>query len=121
TLTGDTVFNAGSNVILGETGSFTFYIGADGVNNALLGDGSITLDGSFSFDLDAADQTSGNPWSIVAGSLGAQYGESFALLPVTEASGLLTYGAAIPEPSAFAVLVGAGALGFCAFRRRRGV
>lgn len=36
----------------------------------------------------------------------------------SESSGILTY-SAIPEPSTYAALVGASALGLTAFRRRR--
>lgn len=136
-LTGNTTFGAGSNVNLGNSGSFTFVIGSDGVNNGLLGDGTVTLDGAFTFDLSGASLAHGNTWSIVASSLAAFYGESFSVtgfdfdgdvwtlaqdeyssFAFSTATGLLTY-SVVPEPAAAALLLGLGALGFVAGRRRR--
>ena len=67
TYQGDTLIEQG-NLTLASTGSLLFNIGANGVNNRILGDaapGTLTLDGSFIFDLTGADTTIGNTWNIL--------------------------------------------------------
>ncbi len=131
---GDTIINNGA-FTLADTGSLTFYIGADGVNNRITGTstGLATFDGTFNFNLTNASLIDGNSWSIVTLS-NRSFGSTFDVAGFTEiesgiwsngtgftfseATGLLAY-SVIPEPSAFAGLAGLGALGFAALRRRR--
>lgn len=96
TYQGDTVVEQG-NLTLGSTGSLLFMIGANGVNNRIIGDaapGTMTLDGSFVFDLTGADTTIGNTWSIIdAGMLGfTTFNPTFNVESFTNAgSGLWTF------------------------------
>lgn len=133
TYSGNTIVNAGA-LTLADTGSLTFYIGANGVNNAVTGTGSVTFAGSFNFDLTNAVATGGNSWLIVdTGTLSESFTGTFAITGFTqnadvwtngsgfsfsEATGILTY-SAVPEPSAYALLGGAAVLLLATFRRRR--
>lgn len=117
---GNTAVNAGT-LILADDATMTFYIGADGVNNAILGTGQIVLDGNFVFDLSQAVAIAGNSWLIVETSqLGSTFSDTFTVQGFTqndniwtsgsyefsEATGLLTY--AVPEPDSLALLLGGG-------------
>lgn len=64
TYTGNTTVSAGT-LILADNSQSTFTIGASGVNNQLAGNGTIMLDGDFTFDLTGAGTTLGNSWDIV--------------------------------------------------------
>lgn len=136
-ITGNTTISDGL-FTQGLNSSFTFYIGADGVNNQINGAGTAVLNGSFSFNLDSAGTNIGDSWLIVdLSSLTATFAETFSVNDFTEvvpnsgiwvfgdysfseATGYLTY-TAVPEPSAFAALAGLGVLGLVATRRRRSV
>lgn len=135
TSTGDITVSAGTYT-LSSTGELTFTIGADGVNNAILGAGIANLNGAFNFDLDGADLTDGNSWLIVdVNNLTETFAGTFVVngfietdnvwtnglgFSFDELTGVLSYsGGVIPEPSTFALLGGLGALGFAANRRRR--
>jgi len=131
TSSGDLTINAGA-FTLTDTGSLTFTIGADGVNNQLNGSstGAVTLNGTFNFNILGSAYVDGNSWSIVTVS-NETYGATFAVsgftqvdniwtngsgFTFTESTGMLTY--AVPEPSTFAFLIG-GALCVFAFGSRR--
>ncbi len=134
THSGDTVINNGA-FTLADSGSFTFYIGANGVNNRITGTTAslATFDGTFNFDFTNASLVDGNSWSIVSLS-NRSFGSGFEVagfnkagdglwthangFSFSESTGLLTY-SVIPEPSAVAALAGLGVLGFAALRRRR--
>ena len=133
--TGNTTINAGT-LTLADDATMTFYIGANGVNNRILGTGSLALNGDFIFDLTNAVATNGNSWQVADFStLLESIGGTFSVKDFTksgsiwssgnyhfsELTGLLSYGAAIPEPSAIAALAGGLTLGACALRRRRSV
>lgn len=133
TYSGNTVVNAGA-LTLADTGSLTFYIGANGVNNSVTGSGTVTFSGSFNFDLTNAVAAGGNSWLIVdTGTLSESFTGSFTITGFTENSNIWTNGAgysfneatgilsysAVPEPSTFAVLGGAAVLLLAAARRRR--
>lgn len=138
TSTGNITVNTGT-FTMADGSAITFTIGADGVNNAILGAGTdlaTNLNGTFAFDLSGAEAVGGNSWLIVdVDNLAESFGSTFAVADFeetaedsgiwilgdytfTESSGLLTYGAVIPEPSSFALLGGLGALLAAATRRR---
>jgi autotransporter-associated beta strand protein len=137
TYTGSTTVSAGT-LLLEDNAELRFAIGSNGVNNALLGSATATLNGDFRFDLTSAGTTVGNTWSIVdVGSLSETSGGTFQVFStlgsftnnsgvwsITENSvtyefsqslGTLTV---IPEPSTWALLAGFLAV-VVLFRRRR--
>jgi hypothetical protein len=135
--TGDLISTATTTYFtLTNTGTFSFDIGAAGVNNRIFGspstNGTAIFNGTFSFNLAGAATTSGASWTVVDNStLLESYGASFAVAGFTnngsgvwsnggyefdQGTGVLT---AVPEPSSFASLFGAAMLGFAAMRRRR--
>lgn len=137
TYTGDTVINNGA-FTLAETGTLTFSIGANGVNNSVTGTstGAVIFNGTFSFNLGGANRTDGNEWRIVDTTLAnTSFSGTFAVSGFSESSnvwtngsgfsfdegtGILSYTAsAIPEPAAAATLAGLMMLGLAATRRRR--
>lgn len=136
--TGDLISTATSTYFtLANTGTFSFDIGASGVNNRIFGspstNGTAIFNGTFSFDLSSAETTLGASWTIVDNStLLESYGGTFAVAGFTDSGGgVWTNGSyefdqgtgvltsIIPEPSSFASLFGAVMLGFAATRRRR--
>lgn len=122
-----------------ETSSMVFTIGANGVNNSILGDAAdlttTNLDGEFQFDLTDADLSNGNSWLIVdTDNLSEVYGATFNIAGFTESSGIWTYDSdsnlkfregtgeltyVIPEPGTYALLFGLAVVGI-AYRRRQG-
>ncbi len=79
TYTGNTTVSAGT-LTLADTSMTTFSIGASGENNAILGSGTVNLDGELVFDLTGAGTTVGDSWSIIdVGSLNESYGGSFSV------------------------------------------
>ncbi|MFH1500102.1 MAG: PEP-CTERM sorting domain-containing protein, partial [Verrucomicrobiota bacterium] len=138
TYSGNTVLSGGASTlfVLAETGSMTFYIGADGVNNQITGSATAIFDGSFSFNLDEAVLADGNSWTIVdVATVIESFAGTFAVsgfsesgnvwtngsgLSFDESTGILSYtAAAIPEPSAAALLAAAAGLLVAGGRRRR--
>ena len=136
--TGDLISTATTTYFtLTNTGTFSFDIGASGVNNRIFGspstNGTAIFNGTFSFDLSSAETTLGASWTIVDNStLLESYGGTFAVAGFTDSGGgVWTNGSyefdqgtgvltsIIPEPSSFASLFGAVMLGFAATRRRR--
>ncbi len=137
TYTGNTTVSAGT-LTFADTSETRFRIGDHAANNAILGTGTINLDGMFVFDLTGASTTAGDFWNIVdVGSLNETYGSTFdvnstlgafsetssGIWSITENgmeyefsqfTGVLTV---IPEPRA-ALLGGLGLLAL--LRRRRG-
>lgn len=138
TYTGDTLVNNGT-LALSSTGGLKFVIGADDVNNKILGTGAgtITLDGLFTFDLTTASTILNDSWNIVdVANLDESYGSNFNVDTFTRDGGGTGAGiwtkvidlsssyqfntttgtlTVIPEPSA-ALL---GGLGLLALLRRR--
>ncbi len=128
TYRGNTVINAGT-LLVAEDARLEFEILGSGVNNSISGTGSLLLDGEIFFDLDTAAAV--GSWMIVdVDTLSVDYGSTFTVvgftetLPdsgiwqfedytFTESTGLLT---AVPEPSAAALFLAAGAV---LLRRRR--
>lgn len=141
TYSGNTSINhATASLILGTAGGLTFYPTDNGVSNQVVGasGATATFNGRFTFDLVGTDNTPGNSWSIVEVSdLNESFSASFFVQDFTEvanvwtltsgldiwtfseATGVLSYASAIPEPSTAVVLAGAGALAAAACRRRR--
>ncbi len=136
THSGNTLVSAGT-FTLAESGSMTFDIGANGINNRVSGGGAnaATFNGTFNFDLSGADLTDGNSWLIVdVDTLTESFSGTFAVAgfsdddadniwtkdgwSFSELSGILTYAAAIPEPSTYALMMGAGLLGYAGIRRK---
>jgi fibronectin-binding autotransporter adhesin len=138
TWTGNLSINEGS-VNLASTGELRFALADGGVSNQITGVGSAQFDGTFVIDTSAL--TGLGSWQLVdTSSLATTFGSSFTLTVLNGDSftqqldgttytlddwsfstltGLLTLGAAIPEPSTFAGLAGLAALGFASLRRRR--
>ncbi|MBB5350050.1 hypothetical protein HNR46_000271 [Haloferula luteola] len=66
TFTGDlsVLASAEGGVTFSSTSSWTFGIGASGVNNTITGSGAITYAGTFLFDLTAASSVVGDSWLL---------------------------------------------------------
>jgi autotransporter-associated beta strand protein len=113
TYSGDTAVNGGA-LTLDAAGTLTYYIGANGVNNKITGNGtgSLTLNGTFNFDLTGADDVVGNSWLIVdQANVSTVFGGTFAVAGFTQngtqwtsgdyvfdqSTGMLNV-AAVPEP-----------------------
>lgn len=136
TFTGNTTVTGG-NLTLSDNAELKFVIGGNGVNNQLTGNGTVTLNGDFRFDLTGAGTTLGNSWNIVnVGSLTETFGATFSVVDFSdlggnvwekvnggrtyqfsEATGILSV-TAVPEPATW-VLVAAGLTVGVIFRRRR--
>lgn len=134
TYTGNTTINSGT-LILAEASETLFVIGLDGVNNQILGSGTVQLDGAFVFDLNAAGTTLGDNWAIVdVTNLSETYGSNFNVMgfddmgsniwekvnvgttyQFSEITGVLTV---VPEPSA-ALLLAASLFSLAMWRHRR--
>ena len=138
TFTGDIIATSTSTYLaLTSTGTFSFNIGAAGVNNSIFGmpstNATAIFDGTFSFNLSGAATAQGSTWTIVDNStLLESYGATFAVdgfsdlgggiwsngsYEFDQGTGLLT--SVIPEPSSFAALAGLAGLALAASRRRR--
>jgi autotransporter-associated beta strand protein len=79
TYTGNTTVNDGS-LVLADNASLKFVIGANGVNNKVTGNGTITIDGDFAFDLAGASTTLGHAWQIVdVSTLNESFGATFTV------------------------------------------
>lgn len=138
TYTGNTTVNgnASNSLTLSEPGGLVFVIGANGVNNSILGNGTVQLDGIFTFDLTGAGTGLGNSWNIVnVATLSETFGTTFNVADFTDnldntwskTSGDITYTffensgllqvTAVPEPSVIMLL----ALGLMAVMLRRRV
>lgn len=128
TTSGNVLVNNGV-LTLANTSSMTFRIGEDGVTNKIGGTGTVNLNGQIVFDLSMAAEEEGNAWLVV--DAGTQnYGSGFSVQGFNQsgtewslggytfyqATGVLAY--VVPEPSAAALLLGAGAL-FSLRRSRR--
>lgn len=138
TSSGDLTINTGGFTLAPTTGSLTFYIGADDVNNQVNGTttGAVAFNGTFNLNLSGASLVDGNSWTLVSlASTVETYGTGFSLagftdtdedniwtngsgLSYSELTGILSYSGAIPEPSTYAVLGGLAALFFASARRR---
>jgi autotransporter-associated beta strand protein len=136
TYLGNTTVNQGT-LHLADNAGLNFKVGANGVNNSMLGTATLLLDGDFTFDLTTAGTLIGNSWNIVnVGTLGETFGSTFTLASTlgafTNNSGIWTRNensvtyqfeqstgvlSVVPEPSAF----GLAALGLTSLvlRRRR--
>jgi fibronectin-binding autotransporter adhesin len=136
TYTGNTTVVDGT-LVLADPGELLFDIGAAGVNNKILGSGTLNLDGDLVFDLTGASVTLGDWWNIVdVANLTETYGGTFGVRSTlgsfsetadiwtiaengtfyefSEATGVLTV--VVPEPATLA-LMGLG--GLLMLRRRR--
>ncbi len=139
TYSGNTTVSAGT-LELADSGELRFFIGADEVNNAILGAGTLNLFGDFVFDLTGASTTVGDSWNIVdVANLTETYGGTFGVLSTlgsftesggvwtitensvnyefTESTGILAV--VVPEPGTLALLAGGAIAGLAALRRRR--
>ncbi|MCA9206194.1 MAG: hypothetical protein KDA59_24245, partial [Planctomycetales bacterium] len=89
TLTGNV--NVSGKLRLGTTGSLTFDIGSNGVNNAVVGTGWAEFNGVFHFDLTGASSTLGDSWTIVDVAA-PSFGSSFGVAGFTEINDVWTSG-----------------------------
>lgn len=137
TSTGNTTVSAGT-FTMADGSNMTFTIGANGINNAILGTGTANLAGAFTFNLVGADRTDGNSWLIVdVNNLAESFAGTFVINGFTEdtnvwtngsgftfseATGVLSYMATaspVPEPATAGLLAGLAALLLANGRRRR--
>jgi len=78
--TGDTTISGGASLIVSDTGELKFYPVANGVTNSVGGTGTLQYDGTLRIDLNSADLTPGNSWTLVnVGSLASTFGSTFAV------------------------------------------
>jgi autotransporter-associated beta strand protein len=131
TYTGNTTLSLGT-LVLADDAQLLFNIGASGVNNQINGNGTLTLNGDFKFNLTGA--AAAGTWNIVTGSLTETFGASFRVLDFEDAgndtwtmsSGSTTYTfsevtgnlSAVPEPSTW-VLLTLSLFAVVTLRRRR--
>ena len=136
---GNTVVNEGV-LSLTDTSVMTFFIGANGINNGITGNGTgqLFMNGDFVFDLSAAGTTVGNSWNIAdlgqftaSGFFGSFDVASFSeistglwerdlsgnIYQFSETTGLLTV---VPEPSIVGLLMVACLALVVVLRRRSG-
>lgn len=140
TYTGDTTVTVGTLVLAANSGTY-FEIGANGINNQIKGNGTIQLDGEFTFDLSSAGVDLNDSWNIVnVGTLAETFGGTFSVkdfsdlgsgiweltgvnggrtYQFSQTSGILSV-TAVPEPSTLVMLcVGLAAMAFRRPRRMR--
>jgi len=109
-----TVKGTGMELNLVDNAGMKFVIGATGANNMISGNGTLHLDGDFTFDLSGAAAV--GSWTIVnVSTLTETFGSTFTVngftgnahvwtlgnYTFTEATGILT---AVPEPAVWALL-----------------
>lgn len=134
-LAGNLIIDGIGEVSLGDAGTFTFDIGASGVNNSIFQDTGVTngftADGTFIFDLTGAGTGVSDTWSIIGSKVLANttFGANFEVSGFTETAGVWSNGSyefseatgalsVVPEPSTFALLGGLLALSWVMIRRR---
>lgn len=75
---------SGGTLVLGATGTLSFYPEASGSNNSVLGTGQVDFRGSLIFDLSQVSVTLGDSWSIVdTQNLTVSFGDRFAVAGFT--------------------------------------
>lgn len=68
---------------LSSTGTLKFVPTSNGVNNAITGAGTVTLNGTFNIDLTNASATIGDYWTLISSTGTTTYGSSFAVAGFT--------------------------------------
>ena len=135
TYTGNTVVNSGA-LVLDSPSSMKFAIGANTVSSKITGIGSLTLDGTFSFDLIGAAIANGNHWTLVDNGFSSLvYNSGFNVSGFTDVAGTWTMVSGnndwtfsqstgvlglsvVPEPGTYALTI-MGLLGVVVMIRRR--
>ncbi|MGN6727879.1 MAG: PEP-CTERM sorting domain-containing protein [Tepidisphaeraceae bacterium] len=135
TYTGNLTFGASagvSHMVFASTSGWTFAIGANGVNNSIVGTGAgpnnADFNGAFNLNLTNASHNAGDTWTLVGTGITPTYGATFNIPGFTQsgttwsngsysfdqATGVLS--AVVPEPASLGLL-SLGAL--MTIRRRR--
>jgi len=83
TYTGDTWVHEGT-LVLADNAGLKFVIGASNVNNRIRGNGTVTLNGDFYFDLTTAGTSDGDRWTIVDSTLTTNYTATFTVNGFTD-------------------------------------
>lgn len=128
---------SGGTLAFSDTSAASFTIGADGVNESILGVGDLLLEGSLVFDLSSADTTIGASWLIYdVGNLNVSIAGSFSVQNFTdEGAGLWNFDngtlyqfdtgsgvlSVVPEPSTFALVLGLAMSALVFLKRRKAV
>jgi hypothetical protein len=125
---------ARSRMALDDNAIMNFVIGASGVNNSISGNGTLTLNGDFAFNLTGATSNLYDAWTI-ASATSQSFGDTFTVKDFTdlggnlwkkgidvdkwyqfnEATGKLSV---VPEPATWIMLV-LGAMGIALYSRKR--
>lgn len=101
TLMGNNTYTGNIDVLgkltLGDTGSMSFNIGANGVNNTVSGTGVANFNGTFNFNLTGASAAPGNSWTI-ASVTNQTFGSTFAVDGFSQSGDFWTNGTFLFNP-----------------------
>lgn len=87
TFTGDINVTNTAGLALSNTGGLTFVISTPGANNAIIGTGPVSLDGTLSLDTTLATTNPGDAWNLVTSTGALTIGANFAVSGFTPDAG----------------------------------